>query len=373
MKKILVDDICDGDTAGFDVYDNCGNELIKKGAPLKASLKAGLKKAGIYFLYAADDGCKVHAVYRQKTLAELLKVIKCFTASNGENTGILRNYNKEDINRFLSASNEAGNNIAYGHIFRFFAADMVSSLNENKKQVYDFQDYRSMENYAEYHVVNAACLTGVIAHNLGLKDEEKADAITGALIYDLKMTLYKFVNEFRELTGAERDEMRQHPLLSFDSIRKIYGIPARAALVSLQHHERHDGSGYPRGIKGDDIGTAGKIAAIADVYDSMTSARPFRKAYFPDETWQYIASNSGILFDPAVTDEFKRSIPRYMPGDTVELSGGGIAQVVENIYGEPQGPSIKIIEKTGKSVIISCTDKEHMILKTLESIRQKEL
>src|ERR1035437_146177 len=368
----MVDDIQEGEIAALDVYDNCGNELIKKGAILKASLKTSLKKAGIYFLYSDDNEGSVHTVYKLKTLAELLQVMKCFIASNGENAEILKKYGKEEIKRFLSASNETGNKIAYGHIFRYFATEMVSSLNENKKQVYDFQEYRTIETYPEYHIVNAACITGVLAHNMGLKDEEKVDAITGALLCDIKMNQYKFIGENRELTGTEKEEMRQHPLLSFDMARKIYGIPARAALIALQHHERYDKGGYPKGIGGNDIGVLGKIAAIADVYDALTSSRPFRKVYTPSDAWHCIDSNIGILFDPAVAEEFKRSIPEYFPGDIVEVKDGDKAIVLENCYGKPQSPSIKIIEKKDKSAIISCSVKTQTIVKTLESIRQKE-
>lgn len=372
MKKILVDEINKGDIAAFDVYDNSGNELIKKGTTFKESSKKGLKKAGIYFVYTSDNETTVHAVYRQKTIAGIMKVMKYYLQSNGENTEILKRYDKKEIERFLSASNETGNKIAYSHIFRYFAADMVSSLNENPKQVYDFQDYRNRGTYQEYHCVNTSCIAGVMAHNMGLKDEEIIDVITGSLMNDLKMNLYKFVNEKRILAASEKEELKQHPFLSFDFVRKIYNMPARAALISMQHHERYDGSGYPKGLKGSDISVMSRIVMIADVYDAMTSSRPYRKAFNPSDAWQYVVLNKGVLFDPAITEEFKRSIPKYFPGDIIELNGQETGIVTGNQYEMAENPSIKIIEKKDKSVIISCNRKNQTLIRTLESIRQKE-
>jgi HD-GYP domain-containing protein (c-di-GMP phosphodiesterase class II) len=339
---------------------------------LKESAAAGLKKAGIFFVYTDEGEGLVNAVYDQKNTAELLKIMKYFYLSGGENAEILKRYDKKDIRRFLSAANETGNKIAYGHVFRYFSEKMVVSLNENVKHVYDFFDYRDMEKYPDYHAINTACITGVIAHNLGFKDAEKADSIIGALLCDSKMNLYKFVNESRKLDGQEKEEMRQHVALGFDTARKIYGIPARSALITAQHHERNDGSGYPKGLKGNTVNILSAIAGIADVYDSMTSRRPFREAFTPYEAWLYITSNSGHVFEKTASDEFGRSIPAFFPGDIVELSGGEKAEVVKNQYGRPLEPSIKLIEKTGKSAIISCDRKINKIVKTTGSIRQKE-
>ncbi len=347
--------------------------LVKQGGTLKDSVIPGLKKAGIFFVYTDGGEDLIHSVYRQKTVSELLKIMRCFILSGGEDAGILKKYGEDDIKRFLSAANETGNRIAYGHIFRFFASEMADSLNENEKQVYDFMDYRNRDNYNGYHAVNTACIAGVMAHNLGLNDAEKADAITGVLLCDVKMNIYKFVNENRELTGPEKDEMRQHAVLGFDLTRKIYGIPARAALITAQHHERNDGSGYPKGLKGSGINHLSAIAGIADVYDAMTSPRPYRAAFTPHEAWLYITSNSGKIFEKEAADEFGRCVPAFFPGDTVELNGGETAEVTQNSYGHPLQPSIKLIEKTGKSAIISCTDSGKKILRTTGTIRQKEL
>ncbi|MCE5300867.1 MAG: HD domain-containing protein [Spirochaetia bacterium] len=365
MIKIYPDMITGNEIAAIDIYDAAGNQLIKQGAVLSVARAAKLKDAGIVFVYAQEPEIKVSNIYDGTVISGLLKLLWYFRESNGENTQILKYYNDSEVKRFLSYSNEAAGRIAYGHIFKYYASLMAASLAADGKKCYDFSDYRSRDNYSSYHVVNSACIACAIGHNMGLKKEEVIDLCVGSLLYDLKMDLYKFISVPGRLSPAETAEMEQHTLLAHDAVKKIYGIPARSAAIALQHHERFNGSGYPKGLKNQDITPLARIAAVADVYDAMTSTRPFRKAYPHDEAWGYITCNSGILFDPETVEAFKNTIPKYFPGDVVELAGGGQAVILENFYGQPETPGIKLIEKNNKNGIIS-RGKEH-ILRVIES------
>lgn len=345
MKKTLLSDIHEGDKAALDVYDCYGNELIKTGATLKKTLKTNLEKADISFVYIKDNETVVNVVYKQKILADLLKIIKCYTSSNGKSSEILKRYNNEEIKRFLQISNESSTQIAYGHIIKYLAYEMSTSFEKKVKYIYDFSDYRSQESYLEYHIRNTACISGVIAHNMGLNIEDINNVIIGAVLNDLIMNQYEFIKEQRTLTVTEYEKVKQHPLLSYEIARNTYGIAAKAALITVQHHERHDGKGYPHGLKGPKIGLLSRIGMLADVYDALISDRPYRKAFSAFEAWQYIETNSGILFDPEVAEEFKRTIPKYYPGDVVKTKEHGAGIVIKNSYGIMGSPSIKIIEK----------------------------
>jgi two-component system response regulator RpfG len=74
------------------------------------------------------------------------------------------------------------------------------------------------------------------------------------------------------------------------------------ALIALRHHERWDGSGYPEGLKGNDIPLPARIVAVADVFDALTSERPYKRAWSADEAFDYMRANRGTLFDPACID-----------------------------------------------------------------------
>jgi putative two-component system response regulator len=111
------------------------------------------------------------------------------------------------------------------------------------------------------------------------------------------------------LTDEERHEMERHA----DVGRDLLGgsgseLLELAATIAATHHERWDGSGYPRGLKGEDIPLAGRIVAVADVFDALSSDRPYRPRLSIHEAQAWIAEGSGRAFDPDVVEAFMRSL-----------------------------------------------------------------
>ncbi|MGD0566195.1 MAG: HD domain-containing phosphohydrolase [Candidatus Goldiibacteriota bacterium] len=369
MKKTALDTIS-GKAAAMDVYDQKGSMLIKAGTCAAESSIQKLKDSGIPFIYTRDADIKVSSIYEGSTIAELLKVLWYYKSAGGQKSELLKRYSIEEVKRFISYSKESSTKLAWGHIFGYFAARIIKEMKKGGKQCYDFQDYRSLESYNNFHGVNCACISAAIGYNMGLNGGELSELITGALLSDAKMELFGFVDEKRELSHSETEEMRTHTFAGFEAVRGTYGISSMSAAIVLRHHERHDGSGYPKGLKTAEIPLPARIAAVADVYDSMTSHRPFREGYLPEEAWEFIAINSGKLFDPDVVSEFKRTVPKFMPGDTVETKRGDKAVIGKNFYGRAEDPGIIIIEKTGQSVIISSGERaENPAVKTTLSIR----
>ena len=290
----------------------------------------------------------MNLIYAPELTAELLKILSHFTESEGRETEILKRYNVDEIKMFAEYNSEAAGRIAYGHIFKYFINGMLTGLRSAGHKFLDFIDYRTSGSYLNFHAISAAGLSMLIAGDMGMKDRDIIEMGVGALFYDLKMKAFRFTEQKRGLDGIEKEEIKQHTLLGFDAVRKIYGIPAASAGVAYQHHERFDGSGYPKGLKAGRIHILGRIAAVADVYDAMMSERPYRKAYPSDEAWNYIASNRGIIFDPDVVDSFKKVTAKYLPGDEIELNGSLTALVIRNNSGDMERPVIKIIEKKGQ-------------------------
>ncbi len=377
MERKFIDEIKEGEINAIDVFDVSGRILLKKGTPVKIFNIEKLKLYNIPFIYIENKDIKVNCIYEMNIRAELLKILRCFYESEGENSAILKNYNIDEIRKFLLYNNETGNKIVYGHIFKYFINEMIKCLKNDPNLLYDFLDYRSLENYYFFHSVNVLCISLLLGYKLKLTDDDLIDLGVGALLYDLKMLIYKFVEQNKPLDEIEKEEMKQHTILSFDTIRRIYGISAKSASVAYQHHERIDGSGYPKGLKGDDINLYSKIVAIADVYDALINKRPFRNAYMQDEAWNYIHSNSNILFDNDVVKVFENSIPKYYPGDIVLLNNEKEAVVLYNNKDDMERPVIKIIEKKENDDIISCVEniinikenKTLKIIKILQSVK----
>ncbi|MDP3143083.1 MAG: HD domain-containing phosphohydrolase, partial [Candidatus Omnitrophota bacterium] len=109
------------------------------------------------------------------------------------------------------------------------------------------------------------------------------------------------------LTKKEYTEIKKHPQIGVDIIRPIQFLHGIIPFL-LYHHERWDGKGYPHGLKGEEIPLGARIVAIADVYQSLTSQRPYRKAYSKADALGIIKNGSGTQFDPKVVDGFLRIV-----------------------------------------------------------------
>ncbi|MFP4465978.1 MAG: HD-GYP domain-containing protein [Candidatus Goldiibacteriota bacterium] len=341
-----------------DVYDYKGAVLLKKNAVLTQTGIDKLKRTQIPHIYIQDDEIKINYIFDPSDEAELLDVLRHFRSSGGKNTGVLRKYGKNKLRRILDYNNDTGNNIAYGHVLKYFTARLAAQAGE-AECMYDFMDYRTGETYLYFHALNTLKISLLIGARAGLNEKELVDLGVGVILADIKMGNYEFINTVRELNETEREKVRQHPAGAFEAAGRIYGLSSVSGLIALQHHERINGSGYPRGIKADKINIMSKIAAAADVYDALISPRPYRKAYMPDEAFDYISKNSGIIFDSAVAGSFKQCTAKYYPGSIVETCSGEKALVVSNPGRNPEKPDLKIIEKKNESDIIMGTEK-HM-------------
>ena len=110
-----------------------------------------------------------------------------------------------------------------------------------------------------------------------------------------------------QLTDEEWTIMRKHPQLAYDMLYPIEYL-RRALEIPLNHHEKWDGTGYPRGLKGEEIPIVARLFAVVDVWDALTSDRPYRPAWSQEEALTYIREQSGRHFDPQVVDLFFKLI-----------------------------------------------------------------
>jgi two-component system response regulator RpfG len=165
------------------------------------------------------------------------------------------------------------------------------------------------------HLLRMSHYAELIAEALGLPEEEANILTLAAPLHDIgKIGIPDAVLLKRSsLTDEEFAVMRRHPLIGYEILRDS---PSRfvqmGALIALRHHERWDGSGYPDGLKGEDIPQAARIVAVADVFDALTSERPYKRAWSADEAFDYIQANRGTLFDPSCVDVLLANQPRIL-------------------------------------------------------------
>jgi len=162
----------------------------------------------------------------------------------------------------------------------------------------------------EGHTRRVTDLTMKLASALHVPDSQLVHMRRGALLHDIgKMAVPgEILNKASELTEEERQIVRQHPQVAYKLLSPIPFL--RPALdIPYCHHEKWDGSGYPRGLKGDEIPLAARIFSVVDVWDALTSDRPYRKAWTRQKTLDYIYAESSRFFDPVMVDVFSQIAP----------------------------------------------------------------
>lgn len=165
------------------------------------------------------------------------------------------------------------------------------------------------------HVLRMAHFARLIARELGLPEEEQALLLHAAPMHDVGKvgTPDAILLKPGRLTPEEMAVMRQHAQIGHDILVGSASIYLQAAAeIALSHHERWDGGGYPRGLAGPAIPLHGRIVAVADVFDALTSARPYKPAWSLERAHEYLVQNAGSHFDPACVEAFLRVWPEAM-------------------------------------------------------------
>lgn len=168
-------------------------------------------------------------------------------------------------------------------------------------------DLRDRET--EGHTQRVTKLTEQIAKSMGLTGNELLNIRRGALLHDIgKVGIPdRILHKRGPLTANEWKTMRKHPQFAYDMLSPIAYLHGSLD-IPYSHHEKWDGSGYPRGLKGEEIPLAARIFAVVDVYDALISDRPYRKGWSRKKALQYIRDQAGIHFDPHVVPVFLREM-----------------------------------------------------------------
>jgi putative two-component system response regulator len=202
----------------------------------------------------------------------------------------------------LLQSKAAGDNIA-----RAGEAPSMRSLEEDLVSAFArAAGYKDRET--PLHATRMACYCAIIAHHLGLSEEACAELRLAAPLHDIgKVGLRDDVLQNRGfLSEEQRRHMTEHTLIGHAILSAGRStILMLAAEIALTHHERWDGAGYPRGLKGEEIPLVGRIAAVADVFDALTSLRPYKRAWSMNHAFTYLYENAGEQFDPNCVAAFQ--------------------------------------------------------------------
>lgn len=208
--------------------------------------------------------------------------------------------------------------------------ELTTSVMRNPDALSWLTNLKNQDSYTADHSMNVCMMSLVFGRHLGLSEGTLNELGLGGLLHDIGKirTPPEILNKPGKLTGGEMNAMRYHVILGRDLLMKSPGISDTAVDIAYSHHERQNGSGYPRGVTGDKVSLFSKMVAIVDVYDAITSDRCYHKGMSPLDALQNIYKWSGKHFDPYLGEQFIQCIGTYPVGSIVGLSNQEIGIVV---------------------------------------------
>lgn len=220
---------------------------------------------------------------------------------------------------------------------------------------------RCKDEYTLHHSIKVAVLSGTLAMWLHYSETDLKDMILAGLLHDIgKIGIPSaIINKPGALTVIEKEYMQQHTLKGYDIIKdKKYSHNVMAGV--LQHHEKMDGTGYPRQLKGNDIHPFARVIAVADIYDALTSNRVYHKGKTPFEAVSILYREMFGQLDPKICMVFLNNIRDWIVGNSINLSDGREATIIslnQNYYARPvictnDGEVIDLEEAKNIEVII---------------------
>lgn len=236
--------------------------------------------------------------------------------------------------------------------------DMVESVFNNKHTLTTLCRMKNKDEYTFLHSISVCTLMVAFCKTLGFDRNTIEHVGTGALLHDIgKMKIPdEVLNKNGKLTGPEYDIIKGHVVHGRSVLKETDGIHNSSMEVLEQHHERYDGTGYPNGLKGENISKFGQMAAVVDVYDAITSNRVYHKGAEPAEVLKSLYEWSRYHFSPDVVQSFIRYVGIFPTGSLIRTKSGYLGVIAEQGGSGPLHPKIRLVFKIEKNGFIEPID-----------------
>lgn len=350
MRAIPIQFVKEGTLLGENLYTARGQILLKTGTRLTNKLIDKIKSHKIFTVYIQDQHSDVEVnrlIEQSFRVKGVLLIKEIFDAAN-ENKSIMGLH--DDLSRYTD--------------------DVLYEIKSFQNNKIEYVDIKNIDNYLYSSALNVALISALMAWTLNYTDEMVKHIFLGAIYHDIGIALLPGAVIYKEdpLTLEEKMMILNHPITGHNYIKDKAFLSAYVKTIAMTHHECIDGSGYPKRIKGDDIHKTAQIVGLADIYDAMTSDRPYKRATSPKEAVEYILSTSGTKYDRRLVGAFMNRVSPYPVGTIVILSNGLPAVVDENNDVFPLRPKIRIIHKEGQQYRYEAVDLEEQKNITIEDI-----
>jgi len=339
MRLISINALTTGMVIGRTIWNEAGHPLLQKNVVVSEGIIHRLKQLGIQYLYIEDEISNGIEIEGTVSPTKRMKAVKQITESFKKVKGL----NSHSASIILEQQSKVIGNLV---------EDLLNSVKNDEDLLTILTDTFIYDEYIYQHSFQVTLYSLAIAKELGYSYNDLKIIGMGALLHDVgKMAIpTDILLKPGKLTDDEYEIMKTHARSGFDILRNLHTVSLLVAHCAFQHHERLDGSGYPRGLVDHEIHPYAKIIAVADVFDAVTSNRVYRKKMLPHQGVNIIDSGSGTLFDSRVVEALKRSIAHYPNGSIVLLSDGRRGVVARQNSDYPAYPYVRIFEEKNELV-----------------------
>ncbi len=307
MRAIDIEYLEEGQKLAKPVYDEAGRILLHKGATIKKTYIARLRELGIPFVYIEDElvrPLEAEELIHDSVRTHAIKIIK----NTVEKSIITKEIDLKQIHEVVNK--------------------IIDDILSSSGLLVSFLDIRSQNLHLYNHSVSVAVLSIITGMVLQLDQLKLKHLGMGAILHDI---------------GKGIDPGEEHTTIGFDLLRQNEEVNLTVAHVAYQHHERYDGLGFPRQLRGEQIHLFAAITGVANFYDNLVAPKDMNKRLFPYQAIERVVAESGRMFHPKVVMAFTRNIAPYPIGSLVRLNTGHLGVVIGLHENYPTRPIIKVV------------------------------
>lgn len=323
MKRIRIQDLEPGMIVATDVYNRQDQLVLSAGTVLTEKIINRLSIYNIYFVRIKKIE-KVEEAEVGQSYAEKVRNSEAFKEFHQEFD--------ETVELMQSVISDFASNEVTMDAVNQVVDEAIIMIDADHKEFNVFDIVHNMRQSSDItyaHSINVAMICHTIAKWVGMSEEEATMAFTCGILHDIgKLRIPdEIINKTEKLTKEEFDLLKTHPIEGYNMLKEL-PIDKHIKNAALMHHERSDGSGYPIGMKGNDIDKFARIVAIADVYEAATAPRVYRKGLSPFEVFELFEKEGIQKYDTHMVMTFMEKLADTYMLNRVRLSNDMIGKIV---------------------------------------------
>ena len=333
MRLLPLNMVRPGMKLGRRIYNEEGVTLLGERVELSHKLIQRLSEHGIDFVYIDDP--RTNDIMIPDMISEETR-LKATSEIRSSFRGLME----------ASVRQKTANDRRLGKTFGNVIKMIIDDLSDHEDAMIMLTNISVMDDYLFQHSLNVCIYTTLLGMAYGYHREDLNTLALGALLHDIGKTQIPLdlLRKNGKLTDNEFNQMKKHTEYGFYLLKEEPNISLVTAHCAFQHHERLNGTGYPRGIEGNDIHDYARWIGLVDSYDAMTTHRVYRKALLPHQAMEILYAGTDTLYEKKKIEWFRDHIAIYPIGITVTLNTGETGTVVKLNKMVPHRPIVRVLK-----------------------------